>query len=275
MPHTVPSSRFSARARPPRRARVLLLALTLLLSSGALGACAKGFNPKRYTSAPELFRASMQQMQRKKWDNALAGLDLLATQLPARDTLLARVYFAQGQAHARKGEHLLAAQAYARIGDAFPDDETADDALLQQGIEYQKLWRKPMLDTQYGTVAIGVFRQLPSLYPDSPLVPEAERRLATLNDWFARKDLETGHHYLRRKAYDSAVIYYKDVVRQYPGTPSARVAYLRLIDAYRAINYKEDVAETCQAARQAFPSDGEVGRACPASPTTVARPATP
>jgi outer membrane protein assembly factor BamD len=216
MRHLTSSSAFRRRAT-----RALLL-----LSVAALaGACARGFQPRKITQAPELYRASLREFQRKKFDNALAGLDLLASQLPARDTLLPLVYYHQAQAHARKGEHLLAAQAYQRIGDAFPDDSLADDALLQQAREYQRLWRKPQLDAQYGTTALGTFRQVLSLYPDSPLSKDAGKEIATLNDWFATKDFDNGMHYLRRKAYDPALIYFRDVVRLYPGTPAARRSY--------------------------------------------------
>jgi outer membrane protein assembly factor BamD (BamD/ComL family) len=74
---------------------------------------------------------------------------------------------------------------------------------------------------------------------------------------------------MRRKAYDSAIIYLRDVTRLYPGTPSAKLSYLRLLEAYRAINYKEDVAETCTEARKFYPDDAEVRQACASVPAVV------
>lgn len=239
-----------------------------------MSACAASFDAAKYTNPVQLYRASSQAMQRHKWDDALAGYDRLASQLPARDTLLPRVYFAQGQAHARKREHLLAAQAYARIQDAFPDDSLAPEALYEEGREYQKLWDKPALDPQYGQTALATFRQLLQLYPDAPRAADATRQIANVNQMFAAKDLETGMHYFRRKAYDPALIYFKDVVRLYPGTPAARGAYLRMIQSYKAINYKEEIAETCTEMRKTYAADVEVQRVCgpgpAAAPTTAA-----
>ena len=256
--------------------RRLALACLVVATAATAAACGGGGGPAPPPQHPELFTASMREFQRKKWDNALAGFDLLASQLPARDTLLPLVYFHQGQAHARKGEHLLAAQAYQRIGDAFPDDSLADDALFQQAREYQKLWRKPQLDAQYGTTALGTFRQVLSLYPESPLTAETGKQITTLNEWFATKDFDTGMHYFRRKAYDPALIYFKDVVRLYPGTPAARRAYFRMIESYRAINYKEELAEVCAEMRRFYPTDAEVAGTCPAPPAAAsAAPATP
>jgi outer membrane assembly lipoprotein YfiO len=249
----------SRRDRNSLHVQAALAALVLLVAAAA---CAPGFQPRKFRTAPDLYQASLREFGRRKWDNALQGLDLLATQLPARDSLLPRVYWYQGQAHSRKQEHLLAAQSYGRLTDAFPDDSLADRALYETGREYQALWRKPTLDAQYGETALGTFRSLLDRYPDSPFAKEAAKQIAALNEMFARKDFENGEHYLRRKAYDSAIIYFRDVTRLYPGTPSARESYLRLLDAYRKINYREDVAETCTEAKKFYPDDAVVARAC-------------
>ncbi len=252
-------------ARPARR-----LARLAIAAVGLAAACAPGFEAAKYTNPVDLYRAAGNRMQRHKWGDALAGYDRLASQLPARDTLLPRVYFAQGQAHAKQGEHLLAAQAYARIQDAFPDDSLAPEALFQEGREYQRLWDKPSLDPQYGQTALATFRQLLQLYPDAPRVPDATKAVADVNQMFAAKDLETGMHYLRRKAYDPALIYFKDVVRLYPGTPAARTAYLRMVQSYKAINYKEEIAEACTDMRRAYPTDVDITTTCAGAPTTTA-----
>ena len=255
----------SAAARRRRLGLLGVCALGLLAA-----ACAKPFQPRKFPTTMDLFRASVQEYGKHHWDNALAGFDLLAQQLPARDTLLADVYWYQGQAHAKKDEHLLSAQAYSHIIDAFPDDSLADDALMQTGAQYEALWRKPLLDAQYGQTALATYRQLLSLYPDSKLVPEAGKRIAHLDALFAEKDYDTGDYYMRRKAYDSAVIYFRDVTRLFPGTPSARMSYLRMLQAFRAINYKEDITETCTEARKFYPTDAEITQACASVPNAIA-----
>ena len=44
---------------------------------------------------------------------------------------------------------------------------------------------------------------------------------------------------------------------------------LRLLDAYQAIKYREDVAETCTEARKFYPDDAEIGRSCASVPTVT------
>jgi outer membrane assembly lipoprotein YfiO len=127
-----------------------------------------------------------------------------------------------------------------------------------------------VLDAEYGQNAITQFQTLESLYPESPLIPRANTQLAKLDEWFAEKDFETGYHYLKRKAYDSAIIYFKDVIRLHPSAKKTRDAYLRLHDAYRAINYKDDARDLCDAMRKAYPNDRDVRSACGAAPAAAA-----
>ena len=97
---------------------------------------------------------------------------------------------------------------------------------------------------------------------------------------FAQKNYLSGMYYLRRKAHDSAIIYFKDVVTKYPEARTSRLAQLRLVDAYKAIHYKDDAADQCAELRRSFPNDAEVSQTCvdvgpPAGSTADSTKATP
>jgi outer membrane protein assembly factor BamD len=104
------------------------------------------------------------------------------------------------------------------------------------------------------------------LYPESRLKAQAEQQIKHLEEWFATKDYETGMHYFRRRAFDSAIIYFRDVVKEHPQTAKAREAQLRLVESFRAIHYRDDANEVCNTLRTAFPNDREVRDACGAAP---------
>ena len=255
-----------------RRLRILVLACAATAAAG----CSRGFDVRRYAEDSErLYQVGVREFQRGKWDNAVAAFERLSTDLSARDTLLAPSYYYLARAHARRDEHLLAAQSYSRLAETFPDDTLADDALFGAARAYQRLWRRPALDAQYGQQAIATYRTLLSSYASSPLAPRATRGIGELEQWLAVKDYDSGMHYFRRKAYDSAIIYFKDVVRNYPNVPKAKEAYLRLHEAYQRIRYAEDARETCDTLRQRYPGDREVRRACGGSPTTPTSAAAP
>ena len=257
-----------------RRLRpTLRLGVALGVALSGLLACARGFQVNKYSSSTSaLYAAGMREYERKHWDNAVLAFEKLTLELPARDTLLPRAHYYLGRSHVRRGENLLAAQSFSRLVESFPDDSLADDALIESAEAYKRLWRKPVLDAQYGQTAIETYRTLLSLYPNSPLRDRATKGIAQLEEWMAAKDYNAGMFYLRRKAYDSAIIYFRDVTKSYPTTDKARQAYLRLAAAYKAIRYRDDLAEVCTTLRQNYPTDREVRSACGGVPATAATP---
>jgi outer membrane assembly lipoprotein YfiO len=243
-----------------RRAVVLA---TLVSTAAALAGCHTPVDVKKFQGSPErLYDVSYRAYQRHRWDDAVAGFEKLTLELPAHDTLLARSYYYLGVAHEKKGEPLLAAQSFSRLADAFPDDSLAAPALFAAGRSYEHMWRRPDLDATYGQSALSEYQTLLALYPSSPLKDRTDRRVAHLQEWFAEKDYKNGLHYYHRKAYDSAIIYFKDVIKNYPNVPATRDAYLRLVDSYRAIRYKDDAADVCNTLRITYPQDPGVRERC-------------
>jgi outer membrane protein assembly factor BamD len=247
--------------------------LVLFAAVGMLTACGPAFLPRNFANPDQLFRASMAQFERGKFNNAVVGFERLTIDLSARDSLLPRSYFYLAQAHEELDQYLLAAQAYGRIAETFPGDTLAPRALLGQGRSFQKLWRKPALDPEYGRQAMGVFRALISAYPDAPEVAEAAERITQVEDWLAQKDYETGRHYYRtRKALDSALLYLQDVVERYPDTPAARLAWLLMHRIYDERGWNAEEEATCVTLRERYPDDAEVREACPAPEAAAVSP---
>lgn len=253
------------------RVRNSLVILGPLLALVFMTACHGSFDPKVYASNPEsLFAASLKQFTARHYEDAAKGFEQLTHDLPARDALLPLSYYYLGESQEKIGDHLLAAQSFTRISEAFPDDSLAPRALLAGGRSYAAMWRKPELDATYGTSAMNTLQSLVSLYPDSHLVPEADSAIARLDNMFATKDLNVGDHYLRRKAYDSAIIYLKDVIKLHPTATATRTAYLKLLIAYRAIKYTADATDLCTAALKVYPNDREVRQQCGSASSAAA-----
>lgn len=247
------------------------LPLPAIAVLAVLAACTASFNLARYQTNDALYGAAMAEYEQHHWDNAIAAFERLTLQLPARDTLLPRAHWFLGRAHLERDEQLLAAQSFVRLVESFPADTLADDALFEAAKAYARMWRKPELSPEYGETAVGTFQTLLSAYPDSPRVAEAQQEIARLHDWMARKDYETGEYYQRRRAYDSAIIYFQDVVQKYPDTPTAKRASLKLLDVYHELKYAEEAEEVCAGLRARYADDASVAAACGPAPTTAPR----
>lgn len=227
-----------------------------------VAACHPDFVLKNYNTNEKLYRAGLREFNRHKWDNAIAAFEKLTLDLPARDSLLPRSYWYLATAHEKQGEHLLAAQSYSKLVESFPDDSLAPNAALEAARSYWHLWRKPSLDPTYGETALATYNELLGLYPTAPIIPQAQKELAELENWFAIKNYDAGMYYFRRGGYDSAIIYFKDILSRWPAAPKARDASLRLVDAYKAIRYREDASEMCTQLRKKYVNDPEVSQTC-------------
>jgi outer membrane protein assembly factor BamD len=234
-----------------------------MLASVVVVACRPDFELKKFTSNEALYTASLRQFQGHHWDNAITGFEKLTTDLPPRDTLLPTSYWYLASAHRNQKEYLLAAQSFSRLVETFPDDSLAARSALEAARAYWKLWRKPELDATYGQTALAEYNTLIGLYPTSPVIPTAQKELAELEDWFAQKDYDAGEYYFRvRKAYDSANLYFKDVLEKFPNTPTARNAALRLVESYEEIRYFDDARDLCAQIAQRYPNDAEAKDVC-------------
>src|SRR5256885_1918236 len=194
----------------------VLLALMLV----APLACKPPFDPKIYTDPNKLFQVAMAEYKAHRYDNAAKAFEKLTLDLPARDPRLPLAFFYLAQSQKELGENLLAAGTYNRLIDAFPQDTLVDDALYLSGRAYQEEWRHPELDATYGNNAITAYQSLLASYPDSPFASPAKQELRKLDEWLAKKDYTTGYLYLKRQAFDSAILYFQDVIRLHPHASS-------------------------------------------------------
>jgi len=247
------------RVSPAVRATILLGSII------AAAACRPGFQPRGFPSSAALFNATMAEYNKKNYDNAVTGFERLTLDLSARDTLLPLAHWYLAHAHGFKKEYLLAASSYARLAESFPDDSLAPTALFMAGESYALLWRRPDLDPTYGDLAQIQFRQVAAVYPDSPLRKRADSASLSLDEKKGMRDYLDGMHYVRRKAFESSLIYFKDVVKNYPNTKVARDALMEMVVVYRRpeLKYVSEAAETCVTLRTAYAGDAAIAALCP------------
>lgn len=248
-----------------RRSFSVVRAAAVVAALVVAAACRPGFQPRNYSSSPALFRASIAEYNKKNYDNAVTGFERLTLDLSARDTLLPMAHWYLANAHEERKEHLLAASSFARLAESFPDDSLAPVALFRAGESYGALWRRPDLDPTYGDLAQIQFRQLAAIYPDSPMRKRADSASLALDEKHALRDFGTAMHYVRRHGYESSLIYFKDVVRNYPNTRVAHDALMQMVIVYRRpeLKYVQEASETCVTLRTAYAGDAAVATLCP------------
>lgn len=185
---------------------------------------------------------------------------------------LAQVRYYIAECYFQLGDRVQAASDFRKVADEFPVSEFAPLSLLRAGDANLRLWRRAELDPTYGETALAIYQELAGRYPDTDAAARARLHVRRLERQFAEKTYKNGLFYLKRKAYDSAIIYFKDVIANFPNTQRAPDALLRLVDSYRAIGYTQEVQETCAHLRRFYPRVAGLDRSCPATPDTTATP---
>lgn len=239
----------------------------LVAAVGTLAACGQGFHAEQYPDPMVLFAASKDAYRHGNCDDAAKGFERLSFETPARDPLQAELRYYLAECTLRRSEYLEAARQFRRVADEFPQHPLAPDALLRSGDAFTELWRRPELDPTYGENALAVWRELANRYPESTASKRAALRINEVNEMFAAKAYENGSFYLRLGAYDSAILYFKDLLANFPRASTAPDAVLKLIAAYDKIGYTEEKQEMCGYLRQYYPEAAPRAEACASAET--------
>jgi outer membrane protein assembly factor BamD len=250
----------------------LLSVLVGLISLWAGPACSGRFDPSLYPTPEELFQASLAEFHDGDCDGADIGFRRLAFELPARDPKRAEVRYYLAECSFKRKEYLESSRDYRRVADENARDSLAPHALLRSGDAYSRLWRRPELDATYGLSALTTYQELLRRYPNSPAATEGRERILELNEWFAKKAFKSGIYYYRLKAFDSAIIYFKSVVADFPATSYASQSLVKLVEAYDRIGYEEDREDMCMQIRRFYPETLQEAEPCLAdTAATVSR----
>ncbi len=202
-----------------------------------------------------------------KWGDAEKLIERVLLEVSPGDPRIPQAHYWLGEAYFARGRHLEAAREFRKASDETPNHPLAPEALLRVGDVYADLWRRPELDPTYGQTSLATYQELLNRYPGSSAAKRAQLRIAELNERFAYKTYRAAIFYYRLKAYDSAILYLKDLIANYPKSTVAPEALVRLVRAYKTLGYREDVQETCDYIRRFHPKAPGAREVCPTDST--------
>jgi outer membrane assembly lipoprotein YfiO len=224
--------------------------------------------------ALELKQAQV-QFHRGDFSKALVSFRRLSYELSPTQPEMAEVKYQLAECYFQTGDRVQAAHDFRQVADQFPTSPYAPLALLRAGDANLRLWRDPELDPSYGESALAIYQELAGRYPGTDAAARAQGHVQQLREWFAQKDYKNGMFYFKRRAYDSAIIYFKDVIANYQGTARVPDALMRLVDAYRAIGYSDELKETCGTLYKYYPRTQGLAGSCPSPAASDSTSATP
>lgn len=234
-----------------------LLRTLLLVPVAGLVACASG-SKYQGLDAAGVYRLAQEEMADEDYSDAAETLDRLLLVYPnfeegaEANFLLASAYYLDEQ-------YITAASEYTRFMDRYPGHTRTPEAALGVCRAYSALSPISQRDQTFTDQALAVCRNVVTDYPTLPVAEEAAALANDMRGKLARKIYENGDFYLRRGLNDSAIIYFEDVVNNFPETEFAPQALLGIIQAYEAIGYEEEVQEARERLMTDYP-DSEAAR---------------
>ncbi|HSG49156.1 MAG TPA: outer membrane protein assembly factor BamD [Longimicrobiales bacterium] len=214
--------------------------LVVLAGTLSLAGCASG-SKYRGLDAAGVYRLALEEYERGDYGDAAETLDRLLLAYPTFEQA-PEAYFLLGEAYFHDEQYITSAAEYARFLSRYPAHRNAPSAALGECRSYASLSPIPQRDQAYTEQALAVCRNVVADYPGFPEAVEAAGVADAMRDKLAQKVYENGHYYLRREFYDSSIIYFEQVVENYPESVWAPRSLLAIIQAYEAIGYEDEVA---------------------------------
>jgi outer membrane protein assembly factor BamD len=242
------------------------------LPLGAGAACHHGPRAPQVAQPEADLERALTVFRRGDFRRAQVLLQRLTFEFGPSQPELAQARYYLAECYFQTGDRVQAAADFRKVADEFPATEYAPLALLRAGDANLRLWRRPELDPTYGETALAIYQELAGRYPETDAAARARLHVRRLENQFAEKTYRNGMFYQKRKAYDSAIIYFKDVIANFPNSQFAPAALLRLVESYKTIGYTQEVQETCAHLRRFYPQAAGLDRSCPATPDTTATP---
>lgn len=136
--------------------------------------------------------------------------------------------FMIGACYKKSEQYGEAASAFQKVSDEYPKSPLVDKARYEVAQATYLASLKSDYDQELTDEAIEEFKKVAEKGSDLTISEEAKFAISLLEDKKAKSLFKTAEFYERQRRYESAAIYYKEILEKYPRTSSAELARERL-----------------------------------------------
>lgn len=202
-------------ARLPVGALAALMCLTVGCAAGGKGKKTEPLSPPA-----QVYQMAMEKMEKKRYYAARTLLQGVLPRVPPDDRdLLPKIQIAIADTFYKERGMLNYGEAlnsYRTFLTYYPNHEEADRAQYMVGMSLFQQALSPDRDQALTYQAIGEFKKIETVYPASPFIAQASRKIVECHDRLAEHERLVGRFYQRRKRYNAAIDRYRKILDQYP-----------------------------------------------------------
>jgi outer membrane protein assembly factor BamD len=190
-------------------------------------ACKSEFEKVRVSGNPELIlRKAFDYYDAKNYQRAQTLFELVINNVRGSKDA-EKAYYQYAYCHYHLKEYVLGAYYFKNFAGSFPNSEWREEAAYMSA--YCNYLQSPTYRLDQGSTqaAIEEFQVFINLFPSSPRVETCNQRIDELRRKLEEKLFAEGELYYNLRQYQSAVLSFDNLLRDYPETPDAeRVRYL-------------------------------------------------
>ena len=123
-----------------------------------------------------------------------------------------------------------ASRAFQKVIDEYPSSSLTEQAKYNVAFCAHRLSLKPSYDQSATDEAIRWYEQFIATHPGSDLLPEAQESLKQLRGFKAQGLIQVAEFYELQNKPQSAAVYYRQLIENYPKSPQAAQAVARLTE---------------------------------------------
>ena len=164
--------------------------------------------------ANETFHRGMDLLHNEDYAKAKEDFDIVVKQYPA-SAYADSAQFYLAETYFKRDEYLTAAFEFENVYRNYPSSKLAPEARFKIAQCYAAQSPRVELDQENTRKAIDAFQSFIDYYPNSPLVPGAEKEIAKLRNKLAQKDYDIAQLYTTMEYYKAALVYYDLILDEY------------------------------------------------------------
>ncbi|MCM8781608.1 MAG: outer membrane protein assembly factor BamD [Candidatus Omnitrophica bacterium] len=147
--------------------------------------------------------------------------------------------FKIGECYKKNGQYKEAADAFGKVASNYPKSLLYEQAKYEVALCTYKMSLKPRYDQEPTEEAMKEFEDFVKTKDKGDIVKDAEKALVRLQETKAESLYNIGRFYEGSKRYESAVIYYKEIIESYPKTSWAKRAFNKITELEKRIEAKK------------------------------------
>lgn len=143
--------------------------------------------------------------------------------------------FKAGECYKKIGQYKEAAEAFGKLVNNYPKSLLYEQAKYEVAYCTYKMSLKPNYDQEPTEEAIKGFEDFVKDKDRGETMKDAEEALGRLQEKKAESLYNTAYFYEKLKHYESAIVYYKEIVDSYPNTLLAKKAFSKITELEKRI----------------------------------------